>query len=536
MTPSTERSMLPVRTTRVNAMPTMSGTALASAIAEALAHVKNRGLINPTPRHSPSSISSGANCRSRSAGSPPRSNPVRGRSAGASFGDSVSVDTHVPPSVPCCAFPSALARYYPPGSERSGAARTTLAALRGWTLHPLPDVIDLVIRHNLDGRIVVLLRILLGQELELDLELAVFWRLLQRIKLAHIGLVRNNQPVITLAGALLRNRGGVLALDDALNRFVRSVDADNRNLTDLARGTQCLDRAKRHLVVRRPDSGDIRMGDEQVLHHVEALGAIPVGVLFADELDTRCFLHRLLEAGSTLDAGRVPARTKDRDDLALATHCLEQLFGDGIALWRAVELAVGHPVRRLGVQVLVLDEKRHAIDASVLAQFDQRCCIWGQVGINRHDGVLARFGQKCLDLRDLFLAVAFREHDVVSIAQANFRGELLGAFDPFHVERVIEASDRCTQIGFFGARHRWRRRGCHGRLRRRCRRRGRCSWRGGGRRWCRCGGGRGGRLGGWRGCWGRRRRCRLAGRRQRRSATQPQQGAQPEDVAAAKAA
>ena len=39
--------------------------------------------------------------------------------------DSVSVDTRVPPAVPCCALLSALAQYYPPGRARSEAVRTT---------------------------------------------------------------------------------------------------------------------------------------------------------------------------------------------------------------------------------------------------------------------------------------------------------------------------------------------------------------------------------------------------------------------------
>src|SRR5678815_3444359 len=122
MTPSTDRSMLPVSTTSVSAMPTMSGTALASAMALALAHVKKRGLTRPTPRHSASNMSSGANWRTHSAESSPRRTPARRRRGG----DSVTVD------------------------RRS-------AALRGGALHPLPDVVDLVVGHHLHGAVVVLL-------------------------------------------------------------------------------------------------------------------------------------------------------------------------------------------------------------------------------------------------------------------------------------------------------------------------------------------------------------------------------------------
>ena len=120
----------------------------------------------------------------------------------------------------------------------------------------------------------------------------------------------------------------------------------------------------------RPPVGRHRV--QQVLSDVEALGAVPVGVLLADQLDLGIFLHRLLESGAALGAGRVAARPEDGDDLAAAAHRLEQLLGDGIALRLTVELAVGDPVLRLRVQRPVLHEEGHAVDPGLLAQLDQR--------------------------------------------------------------------------------------------------------------------------------------------------------------------
>ena len=131
----------------------------------------------------------------------------------------------------------------------------------------------------------------------------MFGRLLLGIQGPHECLVGNIQTVIALAGSLLRNRRGVLALDDSLHGLIGSVHTHDRDLARLARRAKRLERAQRHLIVGRPHTGQVRMSNQQVLHDVQAFGAIPIGILLTNQLDARRLLHRLFQSGTALNAG-----------------------------------------------------------------------------------------------------------------------------------------------------------------------------------------------------------------------------------------
>ena len=84
------------------------------------------------------------------------------------------------------------------------------------------------------------------------------------------------------------------------------------------------------------------MALEQVLRDLLGLGAVPVPVLRAQQLDLREFLHRGPEGRELVHRRRRPGDRQHRDDPALAAHVLEELAGDHVAEDDLVDEGIRH--------------------------------------------------------------------------------------------------------------------------------------------------------------------------------------------------
>src|SRR5918995_247454 len=322
ITPSIERSIAPSISTNVSPTAMTASTAAESRMLRMFAHVPNWGLsIAKTPQSS-TSAAAGPKSASSATRRGLRVTAARPGSGGASRVRAGSTSVHRPVDA----------------VEEVGALEVG----------------------EVDRRLEVLCCVLGGDEGLLSVEGTLLFAELADVELSGQRAVAHREADAALPRAVARDGGGHGAVGDGLDGLGHGVDADHRDRAGEACRLEGLERAERHVVVRRPDALDrVAVLGEQ--RHVGVLG------------------ERLLESDEAVFRRAGVEDALQRDDAALAAHALEHRLRDLVARALAVEGDVGDPgvVAVPRVEVGRLVPVRHEVGARSVRLLHDR----GRVGI-----------------------------------------------------------------------------------------------------------------------------------------------------------
>ena len=289
-TPSTERSIEPIRMMKVAPIPSTSGIIAAWLILTALPKLRKFGLIAATMAQSATSTASGAQAASRQ------------RRAGAAL-----PSARTPARRACCQFRD-LSAAAPPERARGERPRAPCPRLAVLDLPAgaAPDVVPVDLRLLLDVLVVEGLRILGGDRNAGAVELPMILRLLRRVEGAGLGMIANRQPHAALPERIPGHGARHLAGEDRFDGQLDSVDPGDRHLAGAAVRAERLDRGERHVVVGGPDAADfVTVLGQPGIGLLQRLGRQPVRHLHVEQLDVGVRLDRLHQTGLALDRRNV---------------------------------------------------------------------------------------------------------------------------------------------------------------------------------------------------------------------------------------
>ncbi len=173
--------------------------------------------------------------------------------------------------------------------------------------------------------------------------------------------------VAGLAAGELLDRAVERAFVDGLQRFGQGVEADDGHVE--AGGLGRLDGAEGHVVVGGDDGVHVRVGAQAVLGDGQALVAVEVAGLLADDLDVAGRVDDVVKAGRAVDGGRSAGRAEQLDDLGAVGEHAE----DGLALLLAADDVVGAHMAQQAVHALDTAVDGDDRDAGVDDLLDDGC-------------------------------------------------------------------------------------------------------------------------------------------------------------------